>query len=187
MNNASIRTIVFAGALSAAALFSGCSHRATLPVYDSQQTGSPIIVQKGRVVAVRDVVIKAPSVRAGSPGAGAQIGAGAVSSVITGSPLPVAAAAGRVVGGQIGSTMDDKMGEEITVEVEGGQRIIIVQERGNPPFAPDEPVEIHTSTGGAAGRMAAIYGSTAGNARIVRPAQLASETVAANYPLGRAR
>jgi outer membrane lipoprotein SlyB len=155
----------------------GCSSRSSsLPVYDSRQTGTPITVQKGRVVAVRDVLIKAPSARPGAVGPGAQIGAGAVTSVITGSVTAVGMAVGQVVGGKVGAQADDRMGEEITIEVEGGQKIIIVQERLETPLAPGEDIEIQTTTSPRGGL---IYGGIPGGAtRVVRAAQFSGEFLA---------
>jgi outer membrane lipoprotein SlyB len=157
----------FAGIFCAALLAQGCSHRSSsLPVYGPAQTGTPISVQKGTVVAVRDVLIQAPNAQAGTPGAGAQIGAGAVTSVITGNPGAIGAAVGRVVGGTLGARADDAMGEEITIELDGGERMIIVQERNGPPLAPGEVVEIHTA-GGTTGRNRSVYG---GNTKVLRAA-----------------
>ncbi len=144
----------------------GCANsRSSLPVYDSSQVGSVIKSQGGEIVSVRDVLIKAPSTNAGSTGMGARIGSAAGRSAIFGGPAAAVGAAGAVVGeaigGVAGARADDKVGEELTIAVEGGQTITIVQERSDPPMAPGERVRIIT------GASSGPYG-TGGNTKVVR-------------------
>lgn len=177
MKRAVFRTWVCSGLACVAGLFLGCSSsRSSLPVYDPGQTGAPIAVQKGRIVAVRDVIIKAPTARAGATASGATLGIGAVTSILTGSTAAAASAVGRVVGGQVGASMDDKMGEEITIEVEGGQRVMIVQEQSSPPLAVDEEVELQTI--GGLSTVPGIPGSRTigGRVRVVRPMPFEGQT-----------
>lgn len=140
-------------------------------------------MQRGQVVAVRDVVIQPAS---GGQGAGEQIGAGTAVGVITGSPSAIVLAVGRVIGGKVGAQADARAAEEITVDVQGGQRIIVVQERSDPPFASGEIVEVQTTAAGPANR-AMPAGVPAGTVRIVRPMQFDAAAVAADFPRPRAR
>jgi len=96
---------------------------------DSAQTGQVISSQKGEIIAVRDVVIKAPSRHSGSVGPGSQIGAATAAAAVMGSPIAAASAVGSVIGGNGGRAADDRMGEEITIAIEGGKSVIVVQER----------------------------------------------------------
>jgi len=137
------KIFLFTAFAGAAALSAGCSSpSSSLPVYDSAQTGQVISSQKGEIIAVRDVVIKAPSRHSGSVGPGSQIGAATAAAAVMGSPIAAASAVGSVIGGMAGARADDRMGEEITIAIEGGKSVIVVQERGEPPFAVGERVAI---------------------------------------------
>lgn len=153
-------------ASEAMAVMTGCASRSSsLPVYDSSQVGTMIKSQAGEIISVRDVVIKAPSSSAGSTGMGSRIGAAAGRSAIYGGAAAAVGAASAVVGEAVGAVagarVDDKMGEEITVSIEGGQVVTIVQERSDPPLAAGEKVRIVT------GLNSGIY-SNGGGTKVVR-------------------
>ena len=135
----------------AAVLLSGCGNsRSSMPVYDRTQVGQVVSEQRGEVVTVRDVVIKGQTEQTGSAGRGARIGAAAVQGAIFGAPeRAIAAVVGSMAGSAAGGKMDDKLGEEITVMLEGGRTVVIVQERetGVPPLAPGERVRLQTGAG----------------------------------------
>jgi outer membrane lipoprotein SlyB len=167
-------------------VLAGCASKSNLPVYSTGQTGTPLTVQRGRVVAVRDVVIKPPTSTSHGVGPGAQVGAAVVTSVITGGTHALGNVIGNVVGGPIGGKLDEKLGEEITIEVEGGRTIVVVQERDGPPLTPDERVIIQTggttAPGGFGGIYGGIYGggvfggSSGGNTRVLRDDRFAADT-----------
>jgi outer membrane lipoprotein SlyB len=166
--------VLWAAALAAALLIdgSGCASRSNLPVYDSSQIGSVIKTQEGEIVAVRDVVIKAPNTPRGSTGMGSRIGSAVGRGVIQGGGTgAIIGAAGGVVGdaigGVAGARMDDKVGEEITILVEG-RTITVVQERSTPPLAPGERVKILTGSGSGGGEIT----------RVIRAEQFASSSPA---------
>jgi len=167
---------VWAGVAIAAG--AGCSSPSRLPVYDSSQVGSVIKTEGGEVVSVRDVMIKAPSSAAGSTGMGSRIGAAAGRSAIYGGPSAAVGAAGAVIGEAVGAVAgaraDDRVGEEITVTVEGGQTVTIVQERSNPPLAPGEKVRIVT------GASSGPYGG--GGTKVVREEDVATVTPGTDHP-----
>jgi outer membrane lipoprotein SlyB len=170
----------------------GCTTKSSLPVYSTGQTGTPLTVQRGRVVAVRDVIIKPPTSASSGVGPGAQVGAAVVTSVITGGTHALGNVIGNVVGGPLGGKLDEKIGEEITIEVEGGRTIVVVQERDGPPLAPDERVIIQTggttTTGGMGGIYGGIYGGGifggggGGNTRVLRDNQFAGDTPMPDRP-----
>jgi outer membrane lipoprotein SlyB len=134
-----------------AGVLAGCSSPST-PVYESSQTGQMISEQRGEIVAVQDVVIKAPTAAAGSAGAGSRIGAGVAGAAITGNPISAVMAAGSVLGGIAGAGADNKKGEELTILLKDGRTVVIVQERGTVPFAIGEKVRIMSGSSGS------IYG-----------------------------
>ena len=162
------KAIFHLGAAMVAGFVTGCSSssRSNLPVYDSAQIGQVIREQRGEVVSVRDVLIRAPSAPAGSTGAGSRIGAATVAGIITGSPVAVASAVGSVLGSNVGARADDRLGEEITVMVEGGQSVIIVQERNGPPLGIGERVKVLTGSG------TSIYGGP--SAKVIRESPYAA-------------
>jgi outer membrane lipoprotein SlyB len=148
----------------AAGVFAGCtSASSNLPVYDSNQVGQVINEQRGEVILVREVLFKAPTAAAGSAGSGSRIGAATVAGIVTGSTHAVANAMGSVLGGAAGARADNRLGEEITVMVEGGQSVVIVQERdrNTAPLGVGERVKILSGSGGGG-----LYGGP--TARVVR-------------------
>ena len=122
----------------------GCaSSSAPEPVYTQAEAGQVIRRQTGEIVAVRDVVITpTPPARRGAAGAGARLGAATAVGAILGSPQVIANAVRAVVRQAGGSHLDNKAGEEIRVQLQGGEIVTVVQERSEPPFAPGEHVEI---------------------------------------------
>jgi outer membrane lipoprotein SlyB len=146
-------------AASAASLFAGCATASKTPVYDSTQVGQMISEERGEVIAVQDVVIKARSSQAGSPGVGSRMGAAAATSAILGSPIHAAIAAGEMIGGIAGASADNKNGEELTILLKDGRTVMVVQERGETPFSIGERVKI------VSGSSSSIYGGA--NTRVV--------------------
>ena len=172
---------VLCAALTAGVVvLAGCSQRANLPVYNPSQTGVAMHVETGEVVSVRDVLIKPDGPSATSTGS--ILGAGAGRSAVTGNPGPLGGAVGSVVGASVGSRLDEKAGEEITIAVEGGLTIVVVQERSSPPLAPGERVKIVSGSSPSMGRYPGggggwggiipgsgiMGGSSGGNTRVLR-------------------
>jgi outer membrane lipoprotein SlyB len=156
----------------------GCTSNPRMPVYDSSQVGAVIKSQNGEIISVRDVMIKAQSSAAGSTGMGSRIGAAAGRGAIYGGASAAANAASAVVGEAVGAVAgaraDDRVGEEITVSIEGGQAITIVQERSSPPLAPGERVRVVTGSGGG------LYGG--GGTRVVRDDDVSASSPASERP-----
>ena len=144
-------------------LWTGCSSPASrTPVYTQSEIGQAISQQAGEVISARDVIIAPNSTASrGAPGAGSRVGAAAMIGAITGSPVAIANAVGSVVGETGGSKLDNKMGEEITVQLKGGPPVTVVQERGSVPMSPGDQVLVLT-TGSA------TYGQ---KVRVVRQAE----------------
>ena len=132
----------------------GCASKSNLPVYDSGQVGSPIKLasgaKSGRCAMSSPRRPASPPAARETAGAQNRIGGRmtrvrflAARSAIVGAIGP--GVVGEAAGALVGSTADDKKGEEITVLVDGGQTITIVQERGDgPPLAQGEKVGLVT-------------------------------------------
>jgi len=139
--------LVVAGAIVLAGFASGCASRSQKPVYNPSQTGTIIRQEKGEIVAVRDVIIKAGNPSAIYGGPGRRIGNEVGRAVATGSVTGVIASVGGAIGGEIGSLADDKAGEEIHIRLERSEEVIIVvQERGSAPLAPGQKVNVQTGS-----------------------------------------
>jgi outer membrane lipoprotein SlyB len=157
--------------IGASYVLAGCaSSRSNLPVYDPQQVGTVLRTEKGEVVAVRDVLIKPLPASGGSTGG--VVGGAVGRSAATGNPGSIAGAVGAVIGSAIGSKSDERPAEEITIVMEGGHTIVIVQERnGEPPLAPGEKVSVVTSAPTyptRIGRTGIGLGGASGTARVMR-------------------
>ena len=151
---------VFTLLIVAAGVVAGCATASKTPVYDRSQTGQIISEQRGEIVGVQDVVIKAPTQAAGSTGIGSKMGSAAVVSAVLGSPIHAAIAAGDVIGGIAGAPMDNEKGEELTIMLKDGRTVVVVQQRGQVPFMFGDRVKIMTGSGNS------IYSES--NARVVR-------------------
>jgi outer membrane lipoprotein SlyB len=136
MNARSIAIALVAAALLGAA---GCAAPPRGGAdYGSYQTGTEQSVRFGVVESVRPVRISAPNTGVGTA-TGAVLGGLAGNTVGKGYGSTAAAVAGAVLGGVIGSSVEQdankREGIEITVLLDGGRYIAVVQE-------PDEPFQI---------------------------------------------
>lgn len=130
-------------------------------VYAAGQTGQVMSRDTGTVVAVEEVVVQASGSAAGAAGTASQVGSAVGWGVLTGSPVQVAGALGNIVGGKAGAGLDNRAGDKVTVELDSGKTIVIVQERGKePPLMPGERVVLED------GGSSSYYGG--GRARVVR-------------------
>lgn len=130
-------------ALAALASLGGCAQTSRAPVYTGA-TGTAVAVpvgqQRGRVISVRDVTISSTTARAPRTTGGTLSTA---ARILNGSVTAVA----DVVGDAIDSSKGGgRPGEEITIELSDGSIVSIVQERSDPPLAPDERVLIVKTT-----------------------------------------
>jgi len=141
-------------------VFAGCaSSSSSRPVYSSSQVGQVITQDTGEIIGVQDVLIQGQTSQAGSAGVGSRMGSAVATSAILGSPIHAAVAAGQMIGGIAGAGADNKNGEELTIRLKDGSTIIVVQERGETPFAVGERVKIVKGANGS------IYGGP--NTRVV--------------------
>lgn len=138
---------------SAFSALTACSTTATsASVYSNAQTGVMQDVQFAEVIGVRNIVIRQNSMDTGQT-TGGIIGALAGSEVGKGKGKVVGGVVGAVTGGAIGSLIDrnaeEQTGVELTVKLESGRTVAIVQLAGA-TFKAGEKVKILTTQDGKA-------------------------------------
>lgn len=162
-----IRRISVALPLVLAGVLAGCestSSTASRPVYSTSQTGTMITQEKGLVVGVEEVLIQAPT-SSSQTGAGQQVGSAVGRSIMSGNPVgAIQRTVGGMIGGAAGATLDNRVGDKITIVTDDGKTVTIVQPRdpSSAPIMPNDRVIIEV--GGAASRMGS------GTTRVIRDA-----------------
>lgn len=132
-----------------ALIVSGCASSLSGSAYSRDQARQPQDVEMGVVESVRQVQIEGTKSNIGTV-AGAAVGGIGGSNIGGGSGRAVGAIAGAVVGGMAGAAAEEaitrKPGLEITVRLDNGRMIAIVQ-AADEPFAPGERVRVLTGGG----------------------------------------
>jgi outer membrane lipoprotein SlyB len=127
-----------------AALLAGCASSNSGDVYTREQTRQVQTVQMGIVESVRTVKIEGTKTPVGAA-AGAVVGGVAGSTVGHGSGSTIAAVVGAVAGGLAGSAIEEgvtrKDGLEITVKLDNGTMLAIVQE-ADEAFNPGDRIRV---------------------------------------------
>ncbi len=136
--------------LLAALTLSACASNLSGDVYTRDQARQEMIVRTGVVESVREVTLEGTKSGVGAI-SGAAVGGVAGSQVGGGSGQIVGAIVGAVLGGMAGSAIEEsatkKNALEITVKLDGGQLIAIVQEKSNDTFLPGDRVRVLSSGG----------------------------------------
>lgn len=133
-----------------AAALAGCASSRSGEVYTREQARQEMTVRVGVVESVREVRME--GTRSGIGGmSGAAVGGVAGSNVGGGKGQIVGAILGAVAGGLAGSAIEqgatEKQAMEITVKLESGQSVAVVQE-GNPmDFRPGDRVRVLSGRG----------------------------------------
>jgi len=139
--------------LGLSGLIVACASEKASDVYSRDQTQQVQTVKMGVVESVRNVKIEGTKTPIGA-GAGAAIGGVAGSTVGHGSGSTIAAIAGAVVGGLAGAAAEEGLtrenGLELTVQLDSGVMISVVQE-ANEQFQPGDRVRV--LEGGGATRV----------------------------------
>lgn len=137
--------------LAATMLLGGCAPRLSGDVYSRDQARREHTVRMGVVESVREVQIEGTRSGVG-PTAGAVIGGIAGSNVGSGRGSQVGSVIGAVAGGVLGQGAEQVAtrtnGLEITVRLDNGQTVAIVQE-ADVAFRAGERVRILTGAGAA--------------------------------------
>jgi outer membrane lipoprotein SlyB len=141
------------GLIILTALIAGCASSNSGDVYTREQTRQVQTVKMGVVESVRTVKIEGTKSAVGTV-AGAAVGGVAGSSVGHGKGSVVGAVVGAVAGGLAGSAIEEgvtrKDGIEITVKLDSGTMLAIVQE-ADEKFYPGDRVRL--LEGGGATRV----------------------------------
>ena len=142
-----------ASALTVVLMLAGCagessdSSSASRPVYTASQAGQVISHDAGMVTAVEEVLITGSSNYPGAPGMGSQVGRAVGQGVLSGNPLYVVGAIGGIMGGKAGANLDNQIGDKITVTLDSGKTITVVQARDKAqPIMPGERVAIESGS-----------------------------------------
>lgn len=132
------------------ALLAGCAASNSGDVYRRDQTRQAQTVKMGVVESVRTVKIEGTKSAVGTA-AGAVVGGVAGSSIGEGKGSVIGAVVGAVAGGLAGSAIEEgvtrKDGLEITVKLDNGSMLAIVQEAGAEQFHPGERIRVLESGG----------------------------------------
>ena len=132
------------------ALLAGCASSKSGDVYNRDQARREQTIRMGVVESVREVLMEGTKSPVGAV-AGAAVGGIAGSTLGGGRGSAVAAVIGAVAGGLAGSAIEEgvtrKQAMEITIKMDNGQMIAIVQEGDPREFQSGDRVRI-ISTGG---------------------------------------
>ena len=147
MVKTAIRTLSL---LLVALLLAACASSKSGDVYTRDQARREMTVRKGVVESVRPVRMEGTKSGVGAM-AGAAVGGVAGSSVGGGKGQLVGAVLGAVAGGLAGSAVEEgvtrKEALEITVELDGGRMIVVVQEAVPGEFRAGDLVRVLSGQG----------------------------------------
>lgn len=133
-----------------ALIASGCASGLGGETFSRGEARRAIVVQYGVVEAVRPVRLEGTKSPVGTV-AGAAVGGIAGSGVGGGRGQAAATVLGAVAGGLLGSAAEEgvtrKPGVEVTVQLENGQHLAVVQEDAGEGFRPGERVRILRDAG----------------------------------------
>ncbi len=136
--------------LAAALLLGGCVSSKSAKVYSRDQVQHAQRVELGKVVSVEEVLIEGTKSQIGTAAGGA-IGGIAGRSSSRGTTGEILSVVGAVVGGIAGAAAEEaytrRKGLEITVRLDSGETLSIVQE-ADEPIAPGDRVRILTGADG---------------------------------------
>jgi outer membrane lipoprotein SlyB len=144
-----MKSVRLLASLIAAALLAGCASSNSADVYSRDQARSMQTVQMGMVQAVRSIQIEGTRSGIGAV-AGGIAGGVAGSTIGSGKGSTLAALGGAALGAVGGTVAEEKLtkkaGLEITVKLDSGSMIAVVQE-ADVPFAVGDRVRVLTGGG----------------------------------------
>ena len=130
-------------------ILAGCASSRSGDVYTRDQARREMLVRSGVVESIREVTMEGTKSGVGGL-AGAAVGGVAGSHMGGGTGQIVGAIFGALLGGLAGSAIEEnatkKNAQEITVRLDGGQLIAVVQEAGE-YFNPGERVRVLSGDG----------------------------------------
>jgi outer membrane lipoprotein SlyB len=149
VNGGKTRRLALAASL-VALVASGCASGLGGDTYARGEARRAMTVQYGSVEEVRPVRLEGTKSPVGTV-AGAAVGGIAGSGVGGGRGQAVATVIGAVAGGLAGSALEEgitrKPGVEVTVRLESGQILAVVQEDGGQAFRPGDRVRVLRDAG----------------------------------------
>ncbi len=126
-------------------LLVGCSSKGARHSVPHASVGASHRVENGTVVSVQTVRIEGQSGYVGYQ-TGTLLGAGVGQTIGAGTGRAAASLGGAAVGGLVGlaaeKAMTEKFGQEITIELDRGRLIAIVQEETDPAFRSGDRVTV---------------------------------------------
>lgn len=135
------------------ALLCGCASGGGYETVPRSSASTTQTLDQGTVVATRDVMIEGESSQLGLYGGGI-MGSAVGSTVGSGDGQVLASAGGAVVGAVVGKqvekAMTSKIAQEITIEMDDGSTIVVVQELQEPRFSSGDRVSVLEARGGYA-------------------------------------
>ena len=144
------RKLALVGALVAAIGLGGCASGLGGGTYERGEARRTMVVQYGTVEAVRAVKLEGTKTPVG-PLAGAAVGGIAGSGVGGGRGQAVATVIGAVAGGLAGAAVEEgatrQQGVEVTVRLDNGQVLAVVQEDSGEGFRPGDRVRLVRDAG----------------------------------------
>lgn len=145
VNRHSMKLRALATVMVAALGVAGCATGLGGGTYERAEARRAMVVQYGTVESVRPVKLEGTKSPVGTV-AGAAVGGVAGSAIGQGKGSAIAAVLGAVAGGLAGSAVEEgatrKPGVEITVRLENGQLLAVVQEDEGEGFRRGDPVRI---------------------------------------------
>lgn len=140
-----MRTLTLTLALLATVNLVGCASGLGGGDYERTETRRVMSVRMGVIESVRPVKLEGTNTPLGTV-AGAAIGGVAGSTVGSGKGSGIAAVVGAVAGGLAGAAAEEgltrKQGIEVTLKMDNGELLAIVQEDGGENFKPGERVRL---------------------------------------------
>ena len=136
--------------LLVAAVLAGCASSKSGDVYTRDQARHEMTVRRGVVESVRVVTLEGTKSQVGTA-AGAVVGGVAGSSIGRGKGSIVGTVIGAVAGGIAGAAIEEgvtkKQALEITVDLDGGRSIVVVQEGTPDEFRAGDQVRVVSGNG----------------------------------------
>lgn len=140
-----MRILTLTLALLAAVNLAGCASGLGGGDYERTETRRVMSVRMGVIEGVRPVKLEGTNTPLGTV-AGAAIGGVAGSTVGSGKGAAIAAVVGAVAGGIAGAAAEEgftrKQGVEVTLKMDNGELLAVVQEDGGENFKPGERVRL---------------------------------------------
>ena len=134
-------------------LLCGCASGGGYETVPRSSAGTTQTIDQGTVVATREVRIEGESSQLGLYGGGI-MGSAVGSTVGSGDGQVLASAGGAVVGAVVGKqvekAMTSRIAQEITIEMDDGSAVVVVQELQEPRFNAGERVSVLEARGGYA-------------------------------------